>query len=125
MILNVYYIIYNSGFLRTGNFYTSKSAKKHLTEESQSRQKAYNGKYYTCFLIAQLDFDNPQFFQVVDFSKYDETGIVYLRMDVSDMKDAPAAFGMNIEEAKTPALIGWVELFEVEEGLWKWRQLSS
>lgn len=112
-------------FCGLGIFILQKVLKNTFTEESQSRQKAYNGKYYTCFLIAQLDFDNPQFFQVVDFSKYDETGIVYLRMDVSDMKDAPAAFGMNIEEAKTPALIGWVELFEVEEGLWKWRQLSS
>lgn len=112
-------------FCGLGIFILQKVLKNTFTMELQGRQKAYNGKYYTCFLIAQLDFDNPQFFQLVDFSKYDETGIVYLRMDASNMKDAPAAFGMDMEEAKTPALIGWVELFEIEEGLWKWRQLSS
>lgn len=112
-------------FCGLGIFILQKVLKNTFTMELQGRQKAYNGKYYTCFLIAQLDFDNPQFFQLVDFSKYDETGIVYLRMDASNMKDAPAAFGMDMEEAKTPALIGWVELFEIEEGSWKWRQLSS
>lgn len=112
-------------FCGLGIFILQKVLKNTFTKEFQNQQEAYNDKYYTCFLIAQLVFDNPQFVQIADFSKYDETGIVYLCTDASNMKDMPAAYGIDIEEASTPAAIGWVELFEVEEGLWKWRQLSS
>lgn len=112
-------------FCALGIFILQKVLKNTLAESDMNPQGAYNGKYYVCFLIAQLDFENPQFFQLVDFSKYDESGIVYLRLDASDMKDVPRLFEMTVEQAATPAAIGWVELFEIEEGVWKWRQLSS
>lgn len=110
------------GLCATGIFILQKVLKNTFAINFAKPQVAYNGKYYTCFLIAQLDFDDPQILQIADFSKYDDNGVVYLRTSAKGLEDMQ---GLSIEEAATPIIIGWVELFEIEEGLWKWRQLSS
>lgn len=113
------------GLCATGIFILQKVLKNTFAMTAASPQEAYNGKYYICFLIVQLDFDDPQILQIADFSKYDDHEIVYLRSSARGLEDMPASLGLSIEEATTPTIVGWVELFELEEGLWKWRRLSS
>lgn len=111
-------------FCATGIFILQKVLKNTLATAKMST--AYNDKYYICDLIVQVKYDQPQFMQVVDFSRYDDCGLVYMYQSLSTpWEQAKNSHHLEREIIERPCAMGMVELYEIGKGVWMWRPLLS
>lgn len=93
--------------------------------------KENTGPQYVCNLVAQIKYDQPQEQQIVDFSKYNDLGIVYTCLCLEESADEDIEYytkkcGIKIDQEllEQPTIFYNVELFQNKEGLWKWRRLQ-
>ena len=113
-------------FLMIGNYQDLQAGKV-----PRSIEKAYNDVYYPATVVTQVAFGAPCDATIVDFSLYDQHGIVGIQLEVPETVREYYGKGeyanltdeeLNTIFCKSPVVFKDALVYEYAEGMWTWKQ---